>query len=292
MDCPQVGAALQLSPPHSRGGKRSASRHHLRRCAATQRGNVEEYFPDDTHGQLRKVESWFEFADNGQSQGSTYATLERVNKSDGGVDPKRYRWNWRPRGQTAGQNPDDWFAFTNLVAAVNDTAAPDYEARVRAWMDVRNFLRPVITHRICSSWDSYAYDRGKNMYAYKPDDQPWRLLMWDIELALGASSNPPTDDLYHTRDPALFNMIQSVPAFHREYLKGFQEALDTTLAPGAANALLDERYASFQQNNVPLASPQFIENFIAQRRTYLLSQIPSVTFGVDGPTPAPLSATW
>lgn len=238
---------------------------------------LDEYFPDDTGRRLRKIESWFEFADNAQDQGSTYATIARVNKSTGALDAKRYRWNWRPR---ATDDPDDWSALTNLIAVVNDTAAPDYEARVRTWMDVPRFLRPVATHHICGSWDSYAYSRGKNMYAYQPDGQPWRLLMWDIEIALGAGGDGPTQSIYTMFDSTLLSLITSVPAFHREYLAAFQEAVDTTLAAGAADALLEERYASFRQNGVPMISPQFITAWIAQRRAYLLTILPAAAFTV------------
>ncbi len=237
-----------------------------------------EYFPNDEHGQLRKIESWFEFADDGVTQGSVYTTITRFNKSSGGVDEKRYRWNWRPR---ATENPDDWSPLTSLITVVNDFSSPDYERRVQAWMDVPNFLRPVITHHVCSSWDSYAYQRGKNMYAYKPDGQPWRLLMWDIELALGAGGNSASDSIYSMFDQTLLTMITSYPAFHREYLRGFQEALDTALLPGAANAVLDERYASFQQNSVPLVPPAFIKSFLTSRRSYLLGVLPAASFTVN-----------
>jgi hypothetical protein len=239
---------------------------------------LDEYFPADEDGQLRKMESWFEFADDGINQGSTYTTITRVNKSTGEIDAKRYRWNWRPR---ATENPNDWAALLSLIAVVNDTNSPNYADRVRAWMDVPNFLRPVITHHICSSWDSYAYDRGKNMYAYKPDGQPWRLLMWDIELALGAGGNSATDSIYRMFDKTLLRLITNTPAFHREYLRGFQEAVDTALLPGAADSILDERYASFQQNEVPLISPQFIKAFIASRRSHLLGVLPTASFAVS-----------
>lgn len=250
----------------------------------TQQPNSEmlaEYYPDDEAGQLRKIEDWFEFADNGQDFTYTTATISRFNQAGSGeIDAKRYRWNWKPR---AAEDPDVWAPFTSLVAAVNFTGTPNYESQVGTWMDVANFLRPIITHHICGSWDSYAYQRGKNMYAYKSDGKPWRLLMWDIELALGAGGNSPTDGIYNMHDATLRNMILNNPGINREYLRGFQEALDGPLQPGAADAILDERYASFQLNNVPLVSPQFIKNFIAARRAYLLTVIPTAAFAVNNP---------
>ncbi len=241
---------------------------------------VEEYFPDDETGQLRKIEDWFEFADNGQDFTYTTATLDRFNQIGGDIDAKRYRWNWKPR---ATDNPNDWAPFTSLVAAVNYTGTPDYVDQVASWMDLPNFLRPIITHHVCGSWDSYAYQRGKNMYAYKPDGQPWRLLLWDIELALGAGGNAANDSIYNMHDTTLRNLILNNPAFHREYLRGFQEALDGPLLPGAADAILDERYANLQLNNVPVSSPQFIKNYIAARRAYLLTVIPNAAFAVSSP---------
>lgn len=249
---------------------------------------LEEYYPDDSGRQLRKIESWFEFADNGSDLGSVYATLTRVSKSAGEVDSKVYRWNWRPR---ATDEPNDWSAFTNLVVAVNDFTSPNYEARVRNWMDVRNFLRPIVAHHVCGSWDSYAYGRGKNMYAFCSDDRPWRLLMWDIEISLGAGGDGPTTSIYTMFDPTLLKMITNVPAFHREYLGAVQEAVQTAFAPGAADVLLDERYASFQQNNLPLVSPAFIKTWIAQRRTYLLTVLPSASFALAGSTNLSLSGS-
>jgi hypothetical protein len=241
---------------------------------------LDQYFPD-TETELRKIEGWFEFEDDAQNQGNVYARLGRVNQSTGEIDAKRYRWNWRPR---ATDDPNNWGAFTNLIAAVNNTGAPNYVEQVRTWMDVPNFLRPLVTHHICGSWDSYGYDRGKNMFAAKPADAGWRLLMWDIEIALGAGGNGATDSIYNiARDPVLLNLITSVPAFNREYLRGFQEALDTALAPGAVEVALDERYAAFQQNGVPLLAPQFIKNYLTARRAYLLTVLPNAAFGINNP---------
>lgn len=238
---------------------------------------VEEYFPDDENGDLRKIESWFEFADDGLTQGSTYATIDRFNQSNGAIDPKRYRWNWRPRVTS---NPNNWFNLTNLIVAANSANVPNFVERLKLWMDIPNFLRPIITHHVCSSWDSYAYSRGKNMYAYKPDHQPWRLLLWDIELSLGADGNSPTDSIYTMFDKTLLNIILNNPEIHREYLRGFKEAVDGPLAPGVADVALNERFAAFQSEGIGLSAPTSIKNFIAARRAYLQSILPNVTFSL------------
>ena len=239
---------------------------------------LDQYFPGDSKTGLRKIESWFEFADDFVSQGSVYTRIDRVNKSSGAMDPKWYRWNWRPRST---DDHEDWFNFTNLVAAVNDTRAPDREARVRSWMDVRNFLRPIVTHHVCGNWDSYAYDRGKNMYAFKPDGEGWRLLMWDIELALGNGTYGTSDSIYWSQDSALMNMIQAIPSIHREYLAAFQEAVDGPMAPGVADAMLYERYANLTANGVSVSDPSSIISFISARRNYLMSVLPTASFAAN-----------
>ena len=241
---------------------------------------LDEYFQGEKTD-LRKIESWFEFADNAQDQGSVYAGLERANRSVGGIDSKRYRWNWRPR---ATDDPNDWTALTNLILAVNDTSSPNFVNQVRTWMDVRNFLGPIITHHICGSWDSYGYDRGKNMFAVKPENEGWRLLMWDIEIALGAGGNGTSDSIYNIpRDPVLSALINNTPEFNREYLRGFKEAVDGCLVAGAADVALDERYSAFQQHGIPLISPQFIKNYIASRRAYLIGVLPNAAFAISNP---------
>jgi hypothetical protein len=238
---------------------------------------LDQYWPSDDGVQLRKVEDWFEFADDTSSLGITTATLTRFNKSDGSLDAKRYRFNWRLR---ASDDPDNWAPFTNLVAAVNASNAPNYPSLVRTWMDVPNFLRPIVTHHICGDWDSYGYERGKNMFACKPGGQGWRLMMWDIEMSLGFNSDAATDSIYNILDPTLRWMITNTPAIHREYLRGYREALDGPLVPGVAAAVLDERYASLVQNNVFMVSPAAIEAYLSARRNYLLTVVPSAEFAV------------
>ena len=239
---------------------------------------LDEYFPEDSQEELRKIESWFEFADDFSSQGSVYARLDPVVNSAGELDPKWYRWQWRPR---ATSDHNNWFNFTNLVMAVNDSSSANWESRVRTWMDVENFLRPIVAHHVCGSWDSYAYDRGKNMYAFKPNDKGWRLLMWDIELALGNGSDGTTDSIYWSKDSALLNVITSIPSIEREYLRAFQEAVDGPMASGVAAAILNERYTNLLANGVSVSDPSTIISFIDARRSYIEGVLPTASFSAS-----------
>ena len=162
----------------------------------------------------------------------------------------------------------------------------DYVTNVLRWVDMQNWLRPIATHHLCGDWDSYGYERGKNMFAYKSDNDGWKLLIWDIELGLGHSqSRPANDGIYRVpHDPIIAKWFTAVPAFQREYLCALLEGCNGPLAPGAADPILDARYTSFLQNNLPVISPDYIKSFMAARREYVLSQIPAAVFGIDGPS--------
>ena len=252
---------------------------------------LEEYYPNDSHGELRKIEDWFEFANDGQAFtvntrndiGSQSAYMLRINDNSGAVDAKRYRWTFRPRST---DNPNDWYNLTNMIVAVNTPGnGADYVSNTLAWIDMRNFMRPIATHHLCGDWDSFGYERGKNMFAYKGDNSKWKLLIWDIELGLGHSqSRLPTDGIYRAPHEPMVTKMFTNATFQREYLCALLEGCNGPFAPGVADVLLDARYASFVQNNLPVISPDYIKSFMAARRSYVLSQIPSVPFSVDGPS--------
>lgn len=253
---------------------------------------LDEYYPNDNQGELRKIEDWFEFANDGQTFtvntrldiGSQSASLLRVNDNSGAIDAKRYRWTFRPRST---DNPNDWYRLTNLVRVANAPGnGADYASNVLALVDMRDWMRPIAAHHLCGDWDSYGYERGKNMFAYASESEKWRLLIWDIELGLGHSqSRPASDGIYRVlNDPIIAKWFTNVAAFQREYLCALLEGCNGPLAPGAADPILDARYASFIQNNLPVISPDYIKGFMAARREFVLTQIPSVPFAIDGPS--------
>lgn len=242
---------------------------------------VDQNFAEDPSGDVRKVEHWFEFDDTASGYEFTGASLERFTTPGGALDAKRYRWNWRPR---ATPYTDD---FTNVLSAVMAANTPgtgsDYTSNVLAWIDARHFLRPIAVHHIVGNWDTYAYTEGHNVYAYKPGGLGWRFLLWDLDFALGSnSSRSPTDDIFASNEPVVNRMFNH-PPFRREYLAAMYDAVYGPLAPGAADRRLDDRYACFQQNGARLASPASIKNYMAQRRAFLLTQLPNALFSASGP---------
>ena len=253
---------------------------------------LEVYFPDDPGARLHKIEDWFEFDDNGDGFNKQTATLENHTTTGGEKDLARYRWNWRPR---AGTEPNDFSSLFAVVDAVGAPSPEPYTSRTKALIDLPNWLAPIAVHRIAGDWDSYGYQRGKNMFAYKPARGGWRLLLWDIDFALGAQSgHGPTTDLFTTSggsestpDPLMIRMLNH-PPFRRLFLSILQDAAEGPLAPGVADRMLDDRYQWLKDNGTAVTDPVTIKNYMATRRAYILSQLPAATFSVE-PPPATIS---
>ena len=89
---------------------------------------VAEWFPDDTEGDLYKIEDWFEFPDDGFNFSSNNdADLTRRTITLGGqptmvIAP--YRFMFRKRSVGPGDNTADYTNFFNLVDAVSPAANP------------------------------------------------------------------------------------------------------------------------------------------------------------------------
>ena len=242
---------------------------------------LDAYFPDDSEGRLHKIEDWFEFDDGGS--GFDYITALMQNYVvNGQKRVERYRWNFRPRART---HPNDFEDLMALVDAVNSDSPEPYTSATLGLVDMRTWMRVWALQHTVGNWDSYGYRRGKNMYAYKPTEGPWKLLLWDLDLVLGKGSDGTQQNLFDTGgegDATVARMFQH-PPFVREFWCALQELVDGPMRPENYSYLVDARYQSFQANGVPAESPDAMKNWIAGRRSFILGQIPSATFSVNGP---------
>ncbi len=240
---------------------------------------LDTYYADDPNGNLHKIEDWFEFDDAGSGQSYTTARLENYTLN-GKKIPARYRWNFRPRARGV-SSPND---FTNLFALVDALNAPGpepYNSATLNLVDVQEWMRMFAVEHMAGNWDSYGYERGKNMFAYKPQNSPWRLLLWDIQLVFGKDSNPPTQSLFDVEDPTILRLMQNPPTA-REYWAGLLELANGPMLPANYSALMDERTAALLANNVPVTDTSSIKSWIAARRSYILSQMPQANFSTSG----------
>jgi hypothetical protein len=125
------------------------------------------------------------------------------------------------------------------------------------------------------NWDAYGYNRGKNMYAYKPANGKWMLLPWDIDFVLGSGSDGATSDVFGCNDPVISRMYGH-PPFLRAYWRAFRDLVNGPLKAENLGAILDGRYQALVANGISLANPAGIKSYVQQRRDYLISRLNTV----------------
>jgi hypothetical protein len=248
---------------------------------------VSQFFPNDDAGSLHKIEDWFEFDDSGDSMtGNTDATLENFTTAGGVKKTARYRWTWRPR--SVRESANDFTNIFTLVDAVNAAQPEPYRSQVTSLIDVEEWMRIMATERIVGNWDSYGYSRGKNMYAYKPQDGTWRMLPWDIDFVFGTGGGDgPTSALFGSNAP-LIDRLRAFPEFQRAYWRAFEDAVNGPLDPTTFASQVDAIYNGLATAGVgpDYTTTQGLKDYAATRRDYILSQLDTVaaSFAVNGPT--------
>lgn len=235
---------------------------------------AENQFPGlGGEGDLHKIAIWFEFQDDNRSFDATGATLERFSSS-GALKLGRYRWNWqrRPKDGTA-NNLTNVF---ELVAAANATT--DYANRMLQLADMEEWMRVFAFHRITGNWDSYNYNVGQNMYAYKVTGDRWRLLPWDIDFVLGLGDGPTSPIGAGTfggnsQDPIGARMFND-PAFRRSLWRAYIDAVNGPLRTQNYAPQIAARRNALLQNGVNgLTSTNAIFTYIEARRNFINTQL-------------------
>lgn len=235
---------------------------------------VRQFFAEDDGGPLHKIEDWFEFNDSGDNRlGNVDATLQNFTTDGGMKKTARYRWNWRPRAVRESAN--DFSRLFTLVDAMNASDTATYRAQVAGLVDVEQWMRVLATERIVGNWDSYGYNRGKNMYAYQPLAGRWALLPWDIDFVMTSGGDGPTTALFGGNEPVI-NTFRAFPEFQRAYWRAFEDAVNGPLEPATFAAQVDPRFSALTANSVNPVSPQTLKDYAASRRNYLLGQLANV----------------
>ncbi len=238
---------------------------------------VAQWFPNDNNGNLHKVEDWFEFNDTltGANDGRLFnrdATLQDFttqNLLTLATEKKtaRYRWNWRAR--SVADSANDYDAVFGLVNSLNDTTA-SFPTNVANYIDVDDWMRVFAMERVVGNWDSYGYNRGKNMYAYKPTQDRWHLLVWDVDFTLGLGHGATQSPINQgdANDPTLWRLYTNAPT-RRAFFRGFQDALNGPLQTAAYTAQIDGRYNGFQAEGIPTGDPTSIKTYLSGRASFL-----------------------
>ncbi len=257
---------------------------------------VESWNPDPANadGDLYKIEQWFEYNDNLSLTQVGAPRLENYFTTGGVRKTARYRWSWLRRA--AGNTAHDYSPLFTLLDAVTAGDPGVFVRRMQAFADLDEWMRIFATENIVVNLDSWGYDIGKNMYAYLPRGGRWQLHMWDIDWVMLASAQhgySPTSPLLYrgpavfgegNRDPAVARLYRE-PAFQRLYWQAIRDAVDGPLLPERVAARMDATHAALVAEGVTrssgsaLAGPDAVKSWLAQRRTFLLSQLQTVSSG-------------
>ncbi len=259
---------------------------------------IREFFPDDSEGQLYKIEDWFEFPDDGGNSGTKSnddADLQRRNTTYNGVTSIKlapYRFMWRKRSVSAAESANNYTNLLSLVdiisPATNATISPipDYLVKqLGQVIDFEQWMRVFAVQRTVGNWDSYGYNRGKNAYTYRPNFGKFNMWTWDIDFTMGIGGDGPSTGLFGSTDQRVVAM-QNTPEIVRSYWRAFQDILNGPLNSSYLDPLLDARAKAHAANNVNYNPAQVntIKNYVTARRAYIQSQMPSAAFSVTSPS--------
>ncbi len=249
------------------------------------RDYVRQWFPDDSAGELRKIQLWFEFDAAGSAFDAVGANLSRYN-SGGALKRARYRWNWPLRA--FGNDPHNYTNLFRLVNAVNTQVSGDtYTRTLLHATDVDGWFRTHVTEHLVGNNDSYSYGGGQNMYAYKPRNGPWQLLIWDIDFAFAAADA--RSDLFGIGGQNVGPVNTHAP-FARLYWQALIDAANGPLLPERSNPIIDARYNGMRTNGASsVASGSTIRTYVATRRSYinqlLTNRVANLAFTVNAGAP-------
>lgn len=238
---------------------------------------VEQWYPDDADGDLHKIMLGFEFGDlaYGASEPGyavVGANLARYTTTGGAKKQARYRATW-PRRSASVQELNDYTNIFNLVE-VTLTNAPigsdAYTAALTAAFDVEEWYKVNVAQHLFWNPDSYSYGGGQNAFAYKPERDTWKLFLWDVDFAFGGAAN---DSNLTGIGGADHGPRNDHPPFARIYWQAIIEAANGMMTPARSDAILDARYNGMVSGGASVASPVDLKNWIAARRSYVLTQI-------------------
>jgi hypothetical protein len=254
---------------------------------------VDEWSPNDTDGQFYKIERAFEFSDAGSLTADPEPLLQNFTTTGGAKKREKYRWNFLAR---AGTSLNDYTNIFSLVDAVNSAAPEPYNSSTLGLVDVDEWMRIFATEHIIVNFDSYGHDIGKNMYAYQPTQGKWQLYMFDLDWLMLASAHnsgtysPSAATLFNSEDPTISRMY-AFPPFQRAYWRAVQDAVNGPLVTANCDPIMDAKYQSLLANGIKwcdgnaLQDPSLVEQWFADRRAFLVTQLATVAanFSLDGP---------
>ena len=244
---------------------------------------LKHWYPDDKSGQLMKINEWYEYdIDTYAKFSKSYdftthlqpgATLEAFRTTDetGAVSYRtaRYRWHWQRRSYKNFE-PSDYTEFWKLVDVLN-APSPSLDT-IRQVVDLDAFLGVPAVNHFVGNWDTYGFQRGKNMYIYK-GEAGWGLVGWDMDIGLDADQSgrvidPQRISASDIRDPA-FRAFLRRPDISRWWWRKVIKLLEAA-APGS------EERDEAEAKNLALRADGISAGNITNRFTNITARYESV----------------
>jgi len=238
---------------------------------------VEQWYPDDTEGELHKIQLGFEFGDtasgaNEAGYSAVGANFGRYSTTGGAFKLARYRATLPWRSASPYQQ-NNYTSIYNLVNATLTTAAintPAYTSVLTNMFDVREWYKVHVAQHLYNNNDSFSYGGGQNAFMYKPVRDTWKLLVWDVDFAFGGSASDANLTGIGGADHGPRN---DHGPFTRIYWQALIEAANGMMTSARSDPILTARYNGMIAAGASVSSPSGIQSFIATKRGVVLSAI-------------------
>jgi len=247
---------------------------------------IDKWFPGDNEGYIHKIDDYFEYS----ADGTGFSNLDEGLKYDSSHPrlKETYRWGFEKRSH---RENDNWDHLLDFAAAFNTPSTSTlYESNVESVVHPEYLARILAVRHAVGDWDSYGYRRGKNnTFYYALPEGKWYLLPWDIDFTLGSGDGASTDLFsMNTGEFPEVNQFLNYPKYQRMYLQAFAELVNgpwqtsygTSNPPTEFDKFLDDAANVLIADGQDGSRRDSIKRFVRDRRSYILMQIPSMTFEI------------
>src|SRR5262249_43921514 len=147
------------------------------------------------------------------------------------------------------------------------------------------WMRTFVLEKCVGNLDSWGAINGQNMYAFKPRENRWQLMLYDTDLVFGSVSESPNEGLFTTTggqaitDTNIIRLLQT-PAFQRAYWRGFRDAVNGPMLRANYGPVIDTNLWVLRQDGVvnsggfvSAADTDGIKGWIDARRSFIEGQL-------------------
>ena len=243
---------------------------------------VKEHWPNDSGGDLYKMQPWFEFAPapSGISIGfnnNSWCNLVPYTTTGGLKNPARYRYNFEMRRTTGSDN--DFTNVFSLIDAANSYGTPNYVANMENLANMENWMRVFAASHAAGNLDSFGAQNAQNLYGYiGTQGTKYSLMMWDYNIVIGNSGSwGPGENLFtvNGEDPNMSNIYNN-PTFRRMYWRALQELVNGPLNIANSGPLIDAKYNAFVANGLNVENTSAIKTWLSQAQSSIATQLAAV----------------